>query len=62
MSHSEWVLAISTQHRAEIEPQLDPAMKRALEAEAARSLAEQAELERAPQPPFDQFLAEYIAR
>jgi hypothetical protein len=37
-------------------------VKQSLLDEAARSLTEQAELEQAEQPPFDQFLADYVAR
>jgi len=62
MGYSEWVLAISSEHRANIEPLIDPAVKQSLLDEAARSLTEQAELEQAEQPPFDQFLADYVAR
>jgi glutamate--cysteine ligase len=62
MGYSEWVLAISSEHRTNIEPLIAPAVKQSLLDEAARSLTEQAELEQADQPPFDQFLADYVAR
>lgn len=62
MGYSKWVLAISSEHRANIEPLIEPAVKQSLLDEANRSLAEQTELEQAEQPPFDQFLADYVAR
>ena len=62
VSYSEWVLAISAQHRAAVDHPLDPATEKTLLDEAARSLAEQTRLEQAEQPPFERFLADYVAR
>jgi len=62
LSYSEWVLAVSAEHRVGIAATLDPKVEQALLEEASRSLAEQTAMEQAEQPPFDQFLAEYVAR
>jgi glutamate--cysteine ligase len=61
LSYSQWVLQVSAGHRQAAEHPLDAGVQQALQAEAERSLAEQALLEQAEQPPFDQFLAEYVA-
>lgn len=61
LSHSEWVLELSRQHRATLQPQLSDQSRQQLVAAAAASLQAQATLEQAEQPAFDRFLTEYVA-
>ncbi|GAA0793021.1 glutamate--cysteine ligase [Marinobacterium sediminicola] len=61
LSHSEWVLEMSRQHRSSIEPQLTADTADRLQQAAVESLDQQAELEAAPAPDFADYLADYIA-
>ena len=61
LSHSEWVLEMSRQHRRAVEPELNADTATRLQQAAQDSLSRQAELEAAPAPDFADFLAEYIA-
>ncbi|MBP0049620.1 glutamate--cysteine ligase [Marinobacterium sp. AK62] len=61
LSHSEWVLALSREHRRTLQPQLTAQARDTFTRAAADSLKAQLELEQAEQPAFEKFLADYVA-
>lgn len=61
LSHSEWVLQLSRQHRETLQPQLTSDARERFTRAAAESLQAQAALEQAEQPAFADFLADYVA-
>ncbi|MBR9828443.1 MAG: glutamate--cysteine ligase [Oceanospirillales bacterium] len=61
LSHSEWVLEMSRQHRHTTTPLLTPESNACLQRAAHESLAKQAALEAEPAPAFAEFLATYVA-
>ncbi|WP_027853332.1 glutamate--cysteine ligase [Marinobacterium litorale] len=63
LSYTDWAMAQSRAHRQTLSQVPLSNSEHALFSEmTGRSLAEQEEIEAQPQPPFDQFLAEYLAQ
>ncbi len=61
LSHSDWVLKLSRQHRETLQSQLSDDARERFTLAAQASLDAQAALEQAEEPSFEAFLASYVA-